>query len=478
MAFLACQMIPGMIQPMAYAENAPVDARQHLRMMSQAFADVYESVAPSVVIIEVRGDGRNARSRHVWPGLEFFMPPSDEESTVPEIPPTEGSGFIIREDGYILTNYHVVEDARERGITVRLHDGKKLEGKVAGYDEKTDLAVLKVDARGLPAVEFGDSDAVRVGEFAFAIGAPFELPYTFTVGVISAKGRKELVNSTPYTAYLQTDASINPGNSGGPLCNIDGKVIGVNTMIYGINRGMGFAIPSNMVRDISEKLIAEGRVRRPWLGIGIENFADNSALRKVYPKLKEGVVVRGVMSQTPAEKSGLKPDDIIQSVDGVPVRTAEDLQKQILAKEIGTTVELEVVRQDGTHKLRIPTAEMPRREAEFAANAVPVPVPSPPAVFQEWEIQGMRLQDITRSLARMLMLRRTNGVVVMAVDGSSPAAEAGIRPGDIIVEANGARIQRSTDLLNQIDALGGASQLSLKLDRGGESVEASITIKP
>ena len=219
---------------------------------------------------------------------------------------SEGSGFIVRPDGYIFTNFHVVEAADK--IEVKLKDGRSFPAKVVGTDGKTDIAVVKIDAKDLPTVQLGDSDAVRVGQFAFAIGAPFRLDYTFTYGVVSGKGRsnRELNALRGYSIsdYLQTDASINPGNSGGPLCNIDGKVIGMNTLINGLNRGLGFAIPINMAREIGDQLIAGKKIVRPWLGIRIETLGDDPSLAGLFKGADKGVVVRSIEADAPARNAG------------------------------------------------------------------------------------------------------------------------------------------------------------------------------
>ena len=210
---------------------------------------------------------------------------------------------------------------------------------MVGTDEKTDIAVIKVDAKDLPVVQLGDSDAVRVGQFAFAIGAPFKLDYTFTYGVVSAKGRSKLFTNGGYSIsdYLQTDASINPGNSGGPLCDIDGKVIGMNTLINGLNRGLGFAIPSNMAREIGTELIAGHKIVRPWLGIRIESLGDDPSIRDLFKGLDKGVVVRTIEADAPANKSQLKPFDVITQVDGAVETTDSQLQHEILKKKVAKT---------------------------------------------------------------------------------------------------------------------------------------------
>ncbi len=272
---------------------------------------------------------------------------------------SEGSGFIVRADGYILTNNHVVEGADQ--IDVKLKDGREFKAKLVGTDEKTDVAVIKIDAKDLPVAQLGDSDAVRVGQFAFAIGAPFKLDYTFTYGVISGKGRSKLISNGGYSIsdYLQTDASINPGNSGGPLCDIDGKVVGMNTLINGLNRGLGFAIPSNLVNEIGQQLIAGQRIIRPWLGIRIETLGDDPSIRDLFKGLDKGVVVRTIEADAPAYKSDLRPFDVITQVDGAPVVTDTQLQREVLKKKIGQNVELTVWRKGQSLKIPITTGELP-----------------------------------------------------------------------------------------------------------------------
>src|SRR5467141_3557110 len=286
--------------------------------LNNAFAKVFESVAPSVVIIEVtkKNDGSE--------GLNFDdlffqgQPDNNSQRRAPRnMQPiqSEGSGYLVRADGYIFTNFHVVEAADR--VQVKLKDGREFPAKVVGTDEKTDIAVIKIDAANLPVVQMGDSDAVRVGQFAFAIGAPFKLDYTFTYGVISGKGRSKLIATGGYSIsdYLQTDASINPGNSGGPLCDIDGKVVGMNTLINGLNRGLGFAIPSNLASEIGQQLIAGHRIVRPWLGIRIESLGDDPSIRDLFKGLDKPVVVRTIEPDAPAYKSDLRPFDIIPQVE-------------------------------------------------------------------------------------------------------------------------------------------------------------------
>src|SRR5437667_3630240 len=316
-----------------------------VHQLNDAFAKVFETVAPSVVIIEV--PKKNDLSETSPLDDLFFQGPPDENN--PRRNPrscqpvqSQGSGFIVRPDGYIFTNFHVVEAADK--IEVKLKDGREFPAKVVGTDEKTDIAVIKIDAKDLPVVQLGDSDAVRVGQFAFAIGAPFKLDYTFTYGVVSGKGRSKLLQTGGYSIsdYLQTDASINPGNSGGPLCDIDGKVIGMNTLINGMNRGLGFAIPSNMAKEIGAELIAGHKIVRPWLGIRIETLGDDPSIRDLLKGADKGGVVRTIEADTPAARSDLRPFDVITHVDGTPVETDSQLQHEILKKKVGQNVELTI----------------------------------------------------------------------------------------------------------------------------------------
>src|SRR5216117_982805 len=344
--------------PLAAAESG----KDVVHALNNAFAKVFEIVAPSVVIIEVtkKNDGNEGFN---FDDL-FFQGQPDDNS--PRRGPrnlqpiqSEGSGFIVRSDGYIFTNFHVVEGADH--VEVKLKEGREFPAKVVGTDEKTDIAVIKIDAKDLPVAQMGDSDAVRVGQFAFAIGAPFKLDYTFTYGVVSGKGRSKLLATSGYSIsdYLQTDASINPGNSGGPLCDIDGKVIGMNTLINGINRGLGFAIPSNMAKEIGDELIAGRKIMRPWLGIRIETLGDDPSIRDLFKGIDKGVVVRTIEADAPAYKSDLRPFDVITQVDANSVTTDTQLQREILKKKVGQNIELTVWRKGQTLRIPVTTGELP-----------------------------------------------------------------------------------------------------------------------
>src|SRR5881398_1162343 len=371
--------------PPAAAESG----KDVVHALNNAFAKVFEIVAPSVVIIEVskKNDGNEGFN---FDDL-FFQGQPDDNS--PRRGPrnlqpiqSEGSGFIVRPDGYIFTNFHVVEGAEH--VDVKLKDGREFPAKVVGTDEKTDIAVVKIDAKDLPVVRMGDSDAVRVGQFAFAIGAPFKLDYTFTYGVVSGKGRSKLLTTNGYSIsdYLQTDASINPGNSGGPLCDIDGKVIGMNTLINGMNRGLGFAIPINMAKDIGGELIAGRKIVRPWLGIRIETLGDDPSIRELFKGADKGVVVRTIEADAPASRTNLRPFDVITQLDGTPIDTDSQLQHEILKKKVGQNVELTVWRKGHAIKVPVKTGELPD-EITRASNQPVQPSESKPQDVGKFGLQ-------------------------------------------------------------------------------------------
>lgn len=443
------------------------------RHLNNAFADVYEKVAPAVVVLEVQEKPGSSSANTMLPeGLEFFF--RDPNAVpVPESNTNSGSGFIISKDGYILTNHHVVESAKEGGISALLKDGRKFPARVVGLDAKTDLAVLKIDATDLPVAELGDSDQVRVGQFAFAIGAPFDLPYTFTVGVVSATGRNSLTRQVSYENYIQTDASINPGNSGGPLCDLDGRVIGINTLINGFNRGLGFAVPSNMAREVSLQLIANGRVRRPWLGIEIEALGKNEMLRKNFPGVVDGVVVRSIMANAPADRSELEPGDVVLKVDGATVKSEWDLQKEILSKKIGQNVNLEIWRQGKPIIIPVKTGELPSTDSRQALRLPARPTPLQKPAPQNSGL-GLQLQDMNETLAKAMQMETSEGALVTEVTAGSPAAAAGIRLKDVITELNGNPIRSAQDFEKASQGDLPDSGLMVRIQRGDKKTYAVI----
>jgi S1-C subfamily serine protease len=325
----------------------------------------------------------------------------------------------------------------------------------------------------LPVAQFADSDKVRVGQFAFAIGAPFKLDYTFTYGVISGKGRSKLLATGGYSIsdYLQTDASINPGNSGGPLCDIDGKVVGMNTLINGLNRGLGFAIPSNLTNEIGQQLIAGHKIVRPWLGIRIESLGDDPSIRDLFKGLDKGVVVRTIEADAPAYKSDLRPFDVITQVDGAPVATDTQLQREILKKKIGQSVELTVWRKGQTMKIAVTTGELPS-DISRASNEINPPAPSKPE--ESTNKFGLQVQELTKEVAARLKLGVTQGVIVTDVADNSLAAAQDIQREDVITEVDGKRITNVASFREALNKADPRKGVLLYLDRKGSKTFAVL----
>jgi serine protease Do len=318
-----------------------------------------------------------------------------------------------------LTNNHVIENAQD--ITVRLSDARKFPATLVGRDPKTDLAVLKVDAPGrLPTAELGDSDRLRVGQWVIAIGNPFGLDRTVTVGIVSATARTR-VGVTTYENFIQTDASINPGNSGGPLLNLDGRVIGINTAIVAAGQGIGFSIPINEAKAVMSQLIATGHVVRGWLGVAIQDITDELAV-SFGVREREGVLVADVMKGGPAEVAGLRAGDIIVELNGSKVREVPELQRRIANVPPGQSVTIGVVRDRTTQRLKVKVTEMPGEETVVAG------VDGGPEGF------GLQMEPLAPDAAERLGVPFSEGLLVTDVAGGGPAERAGLRRGDVILE--------------------------------------------
>ena len=470
--------------PLAQPESGPTSTvppaaadagKDVVHQLNSAFTKVFEIIAPTVVIIEVtkKNDVPDMSSLE-----DLFMQQQPQDESQPRRGPrnpqpiqSEGSGFIVRQDGFIYTNFHVVEGADE--IAVKLKDGREFKAKVVGTDEKTDIAVIKIDATNLPVAQFANSDDVRVGQFAFAIGAPFKLDYTFTYGVISGKGRSKLIATGGYSIsdYLQTDASINPGNSGGPLCDIDGKVVGMNTLINGLNRGLGFAIPSNLTNEIGQQLISGHKILRPWLGIRIESLGDDPQIRDLFKGLDKGVVVRTIEADAPAYKSELRPFDVITQVDGAAVTTDTQLQREILKKKIGQNVELTVWRKGQTLKIPVVTGELPN-DISQASNEIKPPAPSKPE--ESTNKFGLQVQELTKEMALRMKLGVTEGVIVTDVAENSLAAAQDIQREDVITEVDGKKITNLASFREALNKADPKKGVLLYLDRKGSKTFAVL----
>ncbi len=451
------------------------------RSLSKAFGDVYEKVSPSVVVIEaqrmpVAGSGGSQQMLQY-----FFQTPQGRTLPLPDAfeNPNQGSGFVLTADGYILTNNHVLEDADPASISVTLHDGRTMSAVLVGADAPSDIAVLKIEAADLVPAEIGDSDKARVGEFAFALGSPYDLRYTFTFGVIGAKGRNNITPNPDYEEYIQTDAAINPGNSGGPLVDVDGRVIGVNTLIRGMNRGLGFAIPINMATNVASQMIAEGRFMRPWLGIGIIGVEELDSLAMAFPqltsadiaqmfgKLEQGVVVSSFDQRSPeTTRRNLRVGDVILRVDGNDVATSRDLQRVIVNTRVGQDLSLDVWRSGTVLTVQIPTTERSDgiiRAALTSPNPAPAPNLSPtPAITP---IAGVEVCELTEEVAQTLSLRPNSGVLVTRVEPGSAADMAQIAEGDVITSVGSRPIRKVEDFVQSLRKVGD-SGVMLHINRG------------
>lgn len=461
----------------SYGQDAkPMDPSTHnfLQQMNAGFTAIYDQAAPSVVIIDsVKKE--SAEDEEDMNGFEFFfrVPQGQSDPRLREPAKSEGSGFFIRPDGYILTNNHVIEDADS--ITVRLKDGRHFTGKVVGADPLSDIAVVKIDATGLPVLQFADSDAVKVGEMICSIGTPFNFDYSFAFGWVSGKGRSNLPGEG-YEDYLQTDSFVNPGDSGGPVLDIDGKVVGMNTLINGLGRKMTFAIPSNMLKDVSDQLIATGKVVRSWLGIKIATVGDDSPGGMQVKGIDHGVIVSRIQEGTPAYNSDLRVADVITKVDGKPVDTAPELQVEIMKKKVGQSVNLTVWRDGKTVSVAVVTGEMP--SLTEVANAVEKPAkekPAPDAAPKDAGAYGFKVRNVNKDLADKLNLKDAKGVVVTDVAGNGPAAAAGVQKDDLITEVDSQPVDDTASFKSLVDKHdSGKKGLLLFINRNGQKTYAIV----
>jgi S1-C subfamily serine protease len=477
--------LPMWAQEVAPAQSPAMTAQAAhnlLHEIDDAFVSVFQKVAPAVVIIEAE---RKATEGDQDESFDFFFhtPESGDGSAPPEqhLPDTstvhsEGSGMIVRPDGYIYTNYHVIEDAQS--IDVKLRDNRHFTATLVGADERTDIAVLKIDATGLPAVTMLNSDTVRVGQMCFAIGIPYNLDYSFCRGVVSALGRGNLTATATkpmYEDYIQTDAFINPGNSGGPLFDIDGNVMGMNTLINGVGRGLSFAIPSNMLNDVGQELIANGHASHPWLGVQVTNRDEGPSGSYA----DQGVSVETIEADTPAYKSDLRPQDIILKVDGVPLASVHDLQKQIFNKKVGATVALTVQRGGRTFDISIVTEKLPDDIDHIAANHYRAKKRSSDSTNYGLEFApadaGLHSPPGKEHAGDVIITKGSaGGVVIASVTPDSPAGRAGIQPGDILTAVDQKTVSDTSACLALLAAHRGQAGPLLYITRNGHKASTVL----
>ncbi len=361
-----------------------------------------------------------------------------------------GSGVIISQDGYVLTNNHVVEGAKE--VTVTLADQKEYKAKVVGRDPKTDLAVLKIKSSGsFPAVAMGNSDQLQVGDWVVAIGNPFGLNNTVTCGIVSAKGR--VIGAGPYDDFIQTDASINPGNSGGALLNLQGELVGINTAIVAQGQGIGFAIPVNTAKPLVPQLIAKGEVTRGYLGVNIQSITPELA-KAMHLKDRKGALVADVVPGGPADQGGIKRGDVIIAFNGMAVEDSHHLPALVAATPVNQEATVTILRQGQERKLSLKVGQLPGEKTAAAKPAHPA--------AGKW---GLQLRDVTPQIAQRYHLKEEKGVVVAGIEPGSRADEAGMQRGDLILEVNRQPVGSVQDVLEKIKRSKDQDRLLLLVER-------------
>jgi len=374
-----------------------------------------------------------------------------------------GSGFIISADGYVLTNAHVIRNASE--VVVKLNDKREFTAKIIGADARTDVALLKIDANGLPKVTLGNPDKLKVGEWVVAIGSPFGLESTLTAGVVSAKGRA--LPQENFVPFIQTDVAINPGNSGGPLFNLKGEVVGINSQIYsrtGGYMGLSFAIPIDVAMEISDQLRASGKVTRGWLGIGIQEI--NKELAESFGmKNTNGALVSNVEKGSPAEKGGLEAGDVILKFDGKPITTSSDLPRIVGATKPGKQVPVEILRKTSTKTLSIALGEMPTEKDEVVAS-------NKPPAKSEVNRLGLILRELTPQQKKKI--NGKSGLLV--VESQLSAAQAGIRRGDIILGLNNTEVQGLEQFDKQLATMATGKTVALLVLRGENTLYVPVKV--
>jgi serine protease Do len=490
--FAACLWIPGAFAQETQGRTEPPEIRldpapvQTKPGFVHSFAPIVEKVAPSVVTISTSKNVKNSLRNHPMlndPSFRRFfgIPDEEEEENGREKRGGKngshpqalglGSGVIISADGHILTNNHVIQGADEIEVTLSGNQKKYKAKKVAG-DAGTDIAVLKIEAKNLQPVVFGDSDKLRVGDIVLAVGNPFGLSQSVSMGVVSAMGRGDM-GIVDYENFIQTDASINPGNSGGALVDVEGRLVGINTAIYsrtGGNQGIGFAVPANLAHSTMDSLLKHGRVVRGYLGIGIQPLSEDLA-QKFRISDQTGTLVTHVELGGPSAKAGLKPGDVVLEVGGRRVDGPRELRLLVSGMAPGATVAVKLVREGKPQTVKVQLGEMPSRGG--APSGPEDSQQAPPDV-----LDGVEVQDITGALRKELDLpENVQGVVITNVDPDSPSAAAGLKRGDVIHEVERETVTSAKQAEELSEKIKDQKKVLLRVSRGGQSRYVVVTEK-
>jgi serine protease Do len=447
---------------------------------ANGFTDVAKAVTPAVVnittvVVEQTAEGRIGPDELRERMEEFFGRPFGPRGFRGPQGPGEprgrrgggqGSGVIVSPDGYVLTNNHVIDGARE--VTVTLPDKREFKGRIVGTDPKTDLAVVKIDGQNLPTVAWGDASKLQVGEYVLAVGNPFGLSSTVTLGIVSALGRGRM-GITQYEDFIQTDAAINPGNSGGALVNTRGELVGINTAIFsqtGGYQGVGFAVPTSMARPVYDSLIKNGKVVRGFLGIGIQDL--NQDLAKSF-RIKEakGALVSDVKEDGPADQGGIKQGDVITAYQGSPVDDAVALQRMVTKTAVGNKVAIKVMRDGQEKELTVTIGEQPDTPKTAKADAGD----------KDYAFAGASVQDLDQDIAKELGITgKVQGVVVTSVEPDSGAEKAGLMPGDVIREINRRPVKSVKDFEKMAAGVKKGENILILINRRGNSLFLSAKV--
>ena len=446
-----------------YAQNAS-PGRSIAAQMSDAFEAAANRVSPSVV--PIYAEKTVEVSDEMQELLERFggRMPDDEGQTLRSV----GSGVVARDGGYILTNNHVVAEAER--LTVIMDDGHRYDATVVGKDPATDLAVIKIDAKNLKVAEFGTSQNLRVGQWVIAVGNPFQLLHSVTAGIISATGRSA-VGLAAYEDFIQTDASINPGNSGGALADLDGKVIGINTAIAsttGVGAGVGFAIPIDMAKSIMTELIEEGGVTRGYLAILPQDITEELQQALKLPS-REGALVGGVTPGGPGDKGGIKRGDVVVEFEGKKIRNSNELRAEVARADPKKKADVVVIRDGKRKTLKVTLGERP---TETARGEPGRENEQPSETSEDF---GLAMQDLTPGAASQLGYENARGALVVSVKGGSPAADAGLARGDLIVEIDGRPISSARDADRALSGVKSKQTVALLVRRGDNTFFAPLT---
>ena len=454
-----------------FVPSLSADARS-LQEFSETFATIAEKAKPSVVLIRSKKSVKVSRQNSRNPFFDDFFGPATPQQ--PQEPRTEqglGSGVIMSKDGYILTNNHVIDGADD--ITVSLPDKRELKAELIGTDPRTDIAVIKVKETDLPVLSFGDSDQLRVGEWVMAVGNPFGFEHTVTAGIVSAKGRGGVLENGGryfYQDFIQTDAAINPGNSGGALVDLDGNLMGINTAIFsrgGGFQGIGFAIPSNMARDIMTRLIKDGKITRGYLGVFIQSI-DEDLAASMGLKERKGAIVTEISKDGPAANSNLKVGDIVTTLNGQPIDDSDALRNLIATFPPGTAVRMDVLRDGKPSKVTVTLGELPENPDQVASTET--------EHKNAASRLGIDVQDLTPDIARRFQYDADSGVIIAKVEAGSVAEDKGLQRGDLVREVNGKPVTNVREFVAIVRGFTGGQAVRFLIQRGNGQFLIGIRI--